>query len=275
MRGRDLVHPFHGVVVAQSVPLDLLTRCAALQKRMPADAFFCSSTAAAIMRLPIPLAVEGSLLVKVAVPAPRRALSARGVVGHKVQLMGGDVQVWGGLRISSPQRAWCELGAILPILDLVAAGDYLIHWRSPVVTADVLADAVSLYPGRRGKPALTEALGLLDDRAESAQESKLRVILLRAGLDGFAVNHEIRLAGRTYRADLAYPGPKVIIEYQGDHHRDQAQWRADITRISRLEADGWFVIQVNADDLAAPMELTERVRRVLATRGDAPRGKPG
>ena len=48
-----------------------------------------------------------------------------------------------------------------------------------------------------------------------------------------------------------------------------------MTRISRLEADGWFVIQVNADDLAAPMELTERVRRVLATRGDAPRGKPG
>ena len=34
-----------------------------------------------------------------------RGLNARGVVGHKVRLMGGDVRLWHGIRISSPERA--------------------------------------------------------------------------------------------------------------------------------------------------------------------------
>jgi very-short-patch-repair endonuclease len=69
-----------------------------------------------------------------------------------------------------------------------------------------------------------------------------------------------------YRIDLAIPSRKVAIEYQGDYHRDPEQWRRDMTRVSRLESDSWFVIQVNADDLRDPAELVARIRNVLVTR---------
>ena len=39
-----------------------------------------------------------------------------------------------------------------------------------------------------------------------------------------------------------------------------------MTRISRREADGWVVIQVNSDDLRNPVELVDRIRRVLSAR---------
>jgi hypothetical protein len=39
-----------------------------------------------------------------------------------------------------------------------------------------------------------------------------------------------------------------------------------MTRRSRLEADGWFMIEVNANDLRDAPELLQRIRRVLASR---------
>lgn len=58
----------------------------------------------------------------------------------------------------------------------------------------------------------------------------------------------------------------MILEYQGDYHRDPRQFRADMTRFSKLEADGWYVIQINANDLANPQELVARIGQVLSTR---------
>ena len=135
-----------------------------------------------------------------------------------------------------------------------------------MATAPELGEAIRRFPGRRGKPALREAHTLLNDRAESPRESILRVILVRFGLPLPEVNYPITASGRRYRADLAFPDRKVIVEYQGGYHHDPEQWRRDMTRISRLEAAGWFVVQVNANDLDDPKELAERVRRVLAFR---------
>jgi len=68
------------------------------------------------------------------------------------------------------------------------------------------------------------------------------------------------------RPDFVFPKEKVAIEYQGDYHRTRAQWRADMTRRSRLEAQGCIVIEVNADDLRDPAELTQRILAILARR---------
>ena len=58
----------------------------------------------------------------------------------------------------------------------------------------------------------------------------------------------------------------MVIEYQSRFHESPVDFRTDMTRISRLEADGWVVIQVNADDLDDPGELLARISRVLASR---------
>jgi very-short-patch-repair endonuclease len=265
LRGRDLAHPFHGVR-SRTPPADLEARCRAFLARMPSTGFFSSVTAAAIMSLPLPHSLTAGSALHVAVPAPTRALKARGVIGHKVQLMGGDVRQWHGLPVSSPERAFCEIAAVLSLADLVAVGDHLIHWRCPLSTAVQLQDAAQRYPGQRGRGRLAAALALLDERAESPQESRLRVLLSGARMSGFHSNYEVAVRGRRFRIDLAFPELKVAIEYQGDHHRSPEQWRRDMTRRSILASDGWFVLEINADDLRDPVELIARIRHVLASR---------
>lgn len=116
---------------------------------------------------------------------------------------------------------------------------------------------------------MQQALPLLNGRSESRPESWLRVIILHAGLPTPSINHAIVDAetGRGYRTDIAFSKQKVLIEYQGDYHRNQKQWRHDMTRRARLEENGWIVMEINADDLRTPGELVERIRTALRRRG--------
>jgi very-short-patch-repair endonuclease len=264
--GADLARPFRGVRHPLAVPLTLEGRCRALSTTMRADAFFNSVTAAQLMGLPLPRDLQNDPAIHVAVPAPARSSTARGVIGHKVQLMGDDARVWHGLRVASPERVWCELAAVLALPDLIAVGDYLIYWERPICTEGDLESAIERFRGRRGKPRLVKALAHLDDRSESPQESRLRVILSLAGIEGLVANLTVPVRGKRYRADLALPRWKVAIEYQSDYHRDPGQWRKDMTKRESLASVGWLTMEVNADDLDDGPELVARVLAVLASR---------
>ncbi len=266
MRGPDLHRPYYGIRAAQQ-PTSVHELAGAFAHRMPEHAFFCSITAAIIMRVPLPLQLESSRTLHVGVPAPARSLRSQKIVGHKLQIEPGDLRLWHGLRITTPERTWCDLSVHLELPDLVAAGDFLIHCEFPFTTRSQLQDAVARHPGRRGKAHLHHALEYLDDAAESPQESRLRVIIVQAGIPGIVANLRITTSGGyRYRADLSFPDSKTIIEYQSDYHNDMEQFRRDMTRRGRLEADGWFVMLVNANDLHSPAELVQRIRAVLASR---------
>lgn len=270
MRGADLHRPYRGVRSTRA-PHSVLELALALQQRMPEHAFFCSVTAALIMGVPLPRRFERSRLLHVGVPSPARSLRAQGTVGYKLQVRPAEIRQWHGVRITTPERTWCTLSPHLDLADLIAAGDFLIHWRSPLATREGLRAAVTDYPGRRGKPQLRLAVDDLDDRSESRQESRLRFIIARAAIARIVANLSITTTGGYhYRADLAFPETMTIVEYQSDYHGDTAQFRRDMTRRARLEADGWVVLLVNADDLEDPDELTQRIRTLLASR--APRG---
>ena len=265
LRGSDLQRPFRGVRVDSTAPLTLRERCLALQTRLAPDARFHGITAAALLGVPLPLELELSPALHVAVPAPRRAPTGRNVRGHSLAATPGEVLVRHSLRVSTPERTWCELGEALSLPDLVAAGDFLIHWRLPFTTVAKLQTAVDGYPGRRGLRTLRAALALLNDRSESASESVLRVVLVQGGIRDLEANLPIRTTdGYHYRADIALPASRTIVEYQSGLHDSPRAFRADMTRASRLEADGWAVIFVNADDLSNPAELVARVKRVCA-----------
>ena len=267
LRGNDLAHPFRGVYAVSSGDPEVHELCRILQARLPAHAFFCGVTAAQIMHIPLPWKLEQSRELHVAVPAPRTAPTGRGIRGHSTRTHESDVRSWGGLKVASPERTWCDLAAMLTLPQLVAAGDYLVHWRMPLSSLEQLAAAFGRHGSRPGTSKLADALPLLNDRSESPKESELRVIFVKAGLPGLAVNLPIETTdGYRYRADLAFPERKTIVEFQSRFHDPAANFRADMTRISRLEADGWVVIQVNNDDLNDPDELVRRVTRVLASR---------
>ncbi len=267
LAGRDLLRPFHGVRSSQQA-MSLVDLCLAYGERMPRSAFFCSVTAARLLGVPLPRRLEAGEDLHVGVPSPSRAPRARGIVGHKLALGSHDLEAWNGMTRTTAGRTWIDLAATLTTLELVAAGDYLIHRRRPLVTLEELELRAQCRAGVRGSRKLGAAVSLSNDRSESPKESEVRVILVQAGIGPLAINHPVLLEGLgvAYRLDIAIPHLRIAIEYQGDYHRDPLRWRADMTRRSRLEAAGWFVIELAAGDLDDPAELVARIARVVESR---------
>jgi very-short-patch-repair endonuclease len=58
---------------------------------------------------------------------------------------------------------------------------------------------------------------------------------------------------------------KVAVEYDGDQHRtDRRQYVRDQKRLRELEAAGWIIVRVIAED--RPADVIRRVRQALASR---------
>ena len=91
--------------------------------------------------------------------------------------------------------------------------------------------------------------------------------MMAAGIEGWVANFPISTrSGHHYRADFAFPKRKLIIEYQSYLHEGSDKFRADMTRVSRLQADEWFAMLVNVDDVRNPTELAQRIQHILDQR---------
>ncbi|THG33431.1 endonuclease domain-containing protein [Naasia lichenicola] len=264
MRARDLHREVWGVRSRQP-PQTLLDSCRLYLERLPRQAFVSHATAALLHGIPLPPRIAFADDVDVALPRPERAPHARGIRGHSLDLAPGERILVGDVPVTSPIRTWFDLGKVLAIHDLVAAGDFLL---TDGPERDELVDYVRMRRGQRGSARLATACQLLNSRSESPQESRLRALLMLAGMDELTVNDDIldRNGRFLARADLVVRSARLIIEYQGDHHRDPAQWHMDLTRRSKLEAEGWTVVEVGARDLDDPIELAGRLRDIVRAR---------
>ena len=101
------------------------------------------------------------------------------------------------------------------------------------------------------KVALTRqhSLGSLAAPAESPMETRLRWLLLQAGLPRPEVQTELRdTAGRFLgRADLYYPSSRLVIEYDGANHRDRLV--EDNRRQNLLINAGFRILRFTATDV--------------------------
>ncbi|MET0844053.1 MAG: hypothetical protein ABWY23_09390 [Mycetocola sp.] len=263
MRNRSLVAPFTRTRVgaAEAIPIEL--SCRALATRMPAGAAFSHHTAAILHGMPLPLAAVGTV-VDVTVPRPARATRRRGTRGHSAVLAASDVESIAGVPVTTVERTWCDLAALLELPDLVAVADFLLWHEAPLSTPERLAAAVEAYPSRTGRPALRQALSLANDHSRSRPESLVRVDLALSHLPTPDANYEVYLpiARRTVYLDLAYPEYKLELEYHGDQHRtDVRQWRSDVRRANDIGDEGWQTLQFTGDDLADLPALRRRVER--------------
>ncbi|MEO7121569.1 MAG: DUF559 domain-containing protein [Lacisediminihabitans sp.] len=124
------------------------------------------------------------------------------------------------------------------------------------------------WKGQNGAAALRAALPSVRLRVRSPRETLLRLLLVAAGLPEPEINFWIYSDHGEFltESDLVYAKEKVVIEYEGDHHRtDLRQWRKDIARREALEDAGWRVIRVSADDMDRyPDRLITRIRKALA-----------
>ena len=128
-------------------------------------------------------------------------------------------------------------------------------------------DPVELATAAASRPRCRAigAIRLADGRAESPQESRMRVRLVLAGLPAPVPQFEIRRDGRFLaRADFAWPEQRVILEYDGAWHADTAQLHRDRKRLNTLIDQGWKVYHATAADLRDP---TAFARLVALIRG--------
>ena len=70
--------------------------------------------------------------------------------------------------------------------------------------------------------------------------------------------------------DLAYLVYRLLLEYEGDHHRtDRAQWQKDIRRERQLREAGFEMQRITAETLRRPRELVDEVHTLLVKAGYA------
>jgi hypothetical protein len=106
--------------------------------------------------------------------------------------------------------------------------------RRVAVLDDVRA-AAALLPRARGSRQAREVAALADGRAESPPETRLRLLVLRAGLPPPVAQFEVRHRGRfVARVDCAYPEHRLAIEYDGLYHAGADQFVRDRRRLNDL-----------------------------------------
>ena len=109
---------------------------------------------------------------------------------------------------------------------------------------------------------------MADGGAESPQETRVRLLLVGAGLPKPETQIEFR--DLHIRVDMGWREWKVAVEYDGAQHWTDGRQRSwDIERIALLEAAGWVAIRVSADLLKRPHVIVERVRARLRAAGCA------
>ena len=98
-------------------------------------------------------------------------------------------------------------------------------------------------------------------------ESVLRWLLHAAGLPRPVLQYRVRDdSGRQIGfGDLAWPAKKVLVEFDGDVHRERGVFVRDLRRQNRLVLAGWTVLRFSsADVLGRPQEVVAAVRLALA-----------
>jgi G:T-mismatch repair DNA endonuclease (very short patch repair protein) len=201
--------------------------------------------------------------VEVALPAGQRWRPGDGV-RVSVASSGGDVVVdRHGLSRTGPVRTAVDLVRRHGVEDGVVLLDRLV--QAGLADLAAVRAAVAELPSCRGSRVARDVTRLADGLAQSPQETRLRLLLHRAGLPAPVAQFRIFDAdGFVARVDFAYPALRLAIEYDGLWHAETGQFAKDRQRLNRLSAAGWRVIFVTAADLRHPERLIARLAAELA-----------
>lgn len=204
------------------------------------------------------------------------------VIVHRMKLFSDEVTIVDGIPVTTPERTWLDMAEMLSVDELVAMGDSCVRVPRPdledrVMPLCTLADLqrmIDRHKGKRGLRKAKEAIKLIRVGSDSPQETLLRLAVIRAGLPEPELNVPIisEDGARHHEPDLSYRKYKVGIEYEGEHHGDEAQVVRDIARSERYEALGWTEVRISKRHMyndAKP--AVSKVRAALVQAGWRPR----
>jgi hypothetical protein len=239
--------------------MDHRLRCAGVALLLPHGAAIGGHSAAAWHGAPFAHAGDPVTVLR---PPSVQWKGPRGVRVHRTDLSAADVQVRDGVPVTSALRTAWDVAALEPLGAAVAALDGMI--RAAALEIADLTTMVDAGSGRWGIGRVRRAVPLVDGRAESAPESRVRVALVLAGLDPVP-QFEVREGGVLLgRVDFAFPEAQLAVEYEGAYHFEGTQIARDDARLERLFAAGWRVIRLSAEDLRDLDAVVARIREELA-----------
>jgi very-short-patch-repair endonuclease len=268
---RQLQHPeverlSRDTYLPRALSGDLRQRLAAVLLTAPAGAVLSHATAASLWGVAIPLQPIDDRRVDLIVPAGSRAESRVDRRVHRIPVGSDEVTRHGHFSVTVPERTWRDLAARLRPPALLAVTDQLLAHGC---TVGELQRQLDRRPSGRGSARARAVLPVADRRAESPMESVLRWLLHVAGLPAPDLQFAVRSAGGVLvgRADLAWPDRKVLVEFDGNVHRERAVFVNDVRRQNALVAAGWTVLRfTSADVLGRPDEVVAEIRRALRAR---------
>jgi hypothetical protein len=271
LRSGDLARPFWGGRARQT-PRSLRDTALALVPLLGPDQHFSHVTAAELHGLRMP---ERRLpaVVHVTYRDAHRAMRRPGVVGHKTNRPLRTVRTPDGIPVCTPVDAWCESAPLLGVDELIAMGDGLVSRHSPVADTGTLRDAVRARAGLRGAARLRLAMPHVRAGTDSPRETRLRLLVVRAGFPEPEVNPPLfdRRGAVIAHGDLAWRRYRVVLEYEGRHHaEDPEQFAIDIRRLDNLAAEDYRVIRVDRRLLGDEPRLVAKIAEALLARGWQP-----
>jgi hypothetical protein len=266
LQNRALVQPWRGVIVLGSRELDPLPRASAALLAAGPQAVLSHDTAAVLHGCGVLETTD----VHVAVPYSHWAKSRNGLIVHHDRFAREDVVERHGLPVLGLETVVAEVlctrepWRALACLDQALAGLGDQQARALIAKIDL---RLAGRADRRGTRIAESLLVLASGKAESPQESRLRLLVVQAGFPAPVLQYEVLTLSGTllYRLDLAWPALRIALEYDGyEAHEDRHG--EDAERDRRLTARGWLVLRVRKEVFTSPDEFRRQLEEVFRRR---------
>lgn len=221
-------------------PLLTLT---AIARRLPSGAALSGRTAAWLHGIDI----EPCDPIEVTIPESFQRSRFPGASVRRAALTIGEIVRRSGLPTTSALRTVADLTGRNSLTEGVVVADQFLHAR--LVSIARLRAHVDKHPRAKGIARLRRVIDLAEPKTESAMETRLRMLLVLAGLPRPEVqvpicDDEGRFLGRP---DLLYHDQRSAIEYDGGNHRDRLV--DDNRRQNRLIGAGFRILRFTSLDL--------------------------
>ncbi|HKW59633.1 MAG TPA: DUF559 domain-containing protein [Candidatus Dormibacteraeota bacterium] len=200
--------------------------------------------------------------IEATVPDDAGVSARSGLFVRRATLDERDVVVIRGVRATTIARTVADLSARLSLTEAVVIADAALHERR--VTLAKLESWARSHARRRGIRRLRRVIELAEPASESPMESRLRMVLVMAGLPRPMAQVSIhdRFGEFAGRPDLYYETQRLGIEYDGDVHRSALA--ADNQRQNKLLNAGVRLLRFTASDvLGNPAAVVAHVRTEL------------
>ncbi|HKX15971.1 MAG TPA: hypothetical protein VJN19_12305 [Propionibacteriaceae bacterium] len=211
----DLLGPgftrlFHDTYVGSGKMITLRLRARTIMRRLPAATHVSHHTAVRLWGGVAPDSAD----IHVSMAFPGGSMPPRWRRGAPSKSGSADDHL-GRCAGSTPVQAFLDLASVgVTLVDLVIAGDSLI--KANELDPKEFVAAAEAYQGRNARRA-RRAASLVRAGVDSPMETRIRLLIVLAGLPEPQVNFILRVAGGKWRwrFDLCYPEYKLIIEYDG------------------------------------------------------------